>query len=119
MPSYSDFHLDKLENGNLTIGLASPTNISGWTLELALMKRFGSDNPVATKFCASGFDGVSGITVLDGNTGIVRCKIDSIDTSGLNYRPIAYSLTRLDSGFRTDIAQGYCLLGVSIGGGNV
>jgi hypothetical protein len=107
MPIIANFTLARLEDGVLTIGLEPPAAIGGWNLQLTCMKRFGGQTPLFLKSCASGFNGVSGITVVNSGQGIFNIPINSVDTSGSEYGNYATFIERLDSGFRTVIDEGY------------
>lgn len=109
MPRFADYAIVKLEDGILNVSMAPPVAISGWTLQFQLSKRAGSTSGLI-KSCASGFNGVSGITVTDGSQGVFRMTLNSVDTSGVDFGNLFYNVTRLDSGSRTVLTEGYNLV---------
>ena len=111
MPAYVDWNLGEREDGLFTVGLAPPIAIGGWNIQFTLLTRFGGISGLVTKSCASGFSGVSGITVTNSGNGTFQVSINSADTSGFNPNAYAYTVERLDTGFRTELLQGYLLLG--------
>lgn len=107
MPIFTDYSICKFEDGVLTIQLVNPTPIGGWSLRADFTKRLGG-TPRVTKWISSGTpNGASGITITDSGQGVFRIALDSADTSGLAYGNYAFDVRRTDSGFVTDIAQGY------------
>lgn len=110
MPVYSDFSLCRQEDGTLQVSMVPAVNVSGWPIQFSLSNRFGSDTPLVVKSCASGFNNVSGINVVDGAQGVLQIQIDSINTSGLEYGNYAARTERLSSGARTALTEGYLLL---------
>lgn len=107
MPIFTDYSICKFEDGLLTVQLVNPTPIGGWSIRADFTKRLGGTARVS-KYVASGYpNGASGITIVDSGTGVFRIRLDSADTSGLGYSNYAFDVRRTDSGFVTDIAQGY------------
>jgi hypothetical protein len=108
MPLLQDFSLTLLEDGIVTLSMQPPTNISGWFLQFALSRRLGAEFPILTKYCGSGVNNfASGMNILNGAQGFLQIQMNSADLSGYSEGNYAWSITRLDSGFRTVIACGY------------
>lgn len=116
MPILTNFGLIRMEDGVLTISIVPSTSIGGWNIEWSLVKRFGGVTPLVTKSVASGYNGVSGITIVDSGAGVFNVAINSVDTSGLDPGNYATGADRLTSGRRTSLTQGYLLLGPSTKG---
>jgi hypothetical protein len=106
----SDFQLLKYEDGALVINMAPPIPIGGWTLQFAATRRFGSTSGLIVKNSASGYNGVSGITVMNSGQGQFQIAIYESDTSGLLPGNYAYTVQRQDSGEASVLAQGYLSL---------
>ncbi len=112
---FADFPICRLVDQQITLGLSPPIPISGLAIEFQAMKRFGATNGVFLKSVASGFNNVSGINVFNAPQAQMNIQINSVDTSGLDFGAYPYEARRVDSGFRTVVAQGYLLLNPSGG----
>ena len=110
MPIIANYPLVRGQDGTLTISLTPATSISGWTIQATFLQRFGGSSGLIQKSMASGHDGVSGISLLDGAAGSFRVTINAGDTSGLEYGNYSYNVSRLDSGFATVLSEGFLLL---------
>lgn len=110
MPVLADFSFAKYQDGTLTISLSPPTAIGGWNIVYNQYKRFGSNTPIFTYSVASGFNGASGITVINSGQGIITMRIREENTSGLPYGNYAGMCERMDSGYRTTLSEGYMIL---------
>ena len=110
MPVISDFSLAKFQDGTLTISMAPPQAIGGWPINFTVEKRYGSSDSLILKSVSSGFNGVSGITVVNSGQGVFNIAINSIDTSGLDWGNYATRSERVNSGARTPITEGFLLL---------
>lgn len=104
-----DFNFARQEDGVLTVSMRPPTSVAGWTIEFNLMKRFGGE-AILTKSAASGYNGTSGISIVNLNQGIFNVQIDSIDTSGLAWNNYAYQTLRTNPGSRTELTEGFMVL---------
>lgn len=106
MPVYSDFSTQTGEDSSVAMALTSPTSISGWSIRYQETKHFGGSSGLVQRYCASGFNNVSGINVTDGANGRLVVSLRSADSSGRagNY---AYRIERLDSGFQSVLTEGY------------
>lgn len=104
-----------MEDGTLTMALAAPTGIGGWTI---LYEQSLRENgvPFITKSCASGFgNGVSGITVANSGQGIINVALYGTDmaaaaapvSSGNQDLSYYYRIRRADSGFATTLTEGF------------
>lgn len=107
MAIIQDFSLDRTEDATVTIVMTPPTPIGGWSIRTTLTKRYGSVSGIFDKYVSSGLNGASGITVVDSGLGVFNVKIDSNDTSGLNYGNYVHCSKRLDSGFVTVLTEGF------------
>ena len=106
MPPFYTFQLVKGDDGSFTIGLQPPISISGMGLRFDVMKRFGA-TPIVSFYCASGYNGVSGLTVTNGSQGIVNAKQYNQMVSGIDYSNLALALVRTDSGHITTFVEAY------------
>jgi hypothetical protein len=100
----------RFDDGLLIVNLAAATNISGWTIAMRLQNSFGGISGLAQFSCASGFNGVSGITVTDGVNGVFQVQVAGPQTSGLDFKNYAMDISRLDSGFHTQLVGGFLCL---------
>lgn len=113
MSESSDFILPEQQNANMQIVLAAPTSISGWSVQLDLLYRFFSPQPIVSLFLASGYsNGESGITLVDGPKGIFNASFTPIQISGISLftQVLAYQTWRTDTGDKTPLNGGYRLL---------
>jgi hypothetical protein len=110
MPILADFTLCRYEDGSLVVSLAPGTNIGGWSMRFALQHRFGGISGIIEKWMASGYYGVSGMNINNSGQGVFNIGVNSADTSGLDFGNYAYTVERLDSGFRTILTEGYLQL---------
>lgn len=104
-----DFSLAPNEDGTIQVNLQPPTPIGGWSLRFDMWKRFGSDTPIISKFAASGFNGVSGITIVDSGQGVLQVQLFNPEMSGQDFGAYAYRIARTSSGFVTNTTEGYRL----------
>lgn len=107
---YTDFSWIKYDDGVLTIALTPPAPIGGWDLRFSLTKRFGGESLLVTKSCASGYNNVSGINIVNSGQGIFNVALSSVDTSGLQPGLYASRCERMNSGARTTLSEGYMVL---------
>ena len=115
MAIYSNFSLIRYEDGILSVSLTNPTNISSWNIQFRASKRFGSCSGLIIKSADATYqNGQSGITYTNAAQGQFNIRIDSVDTSGLEFGNYAFAIERLDPGNRTDLAEGYLLILPSI-----
>ncbi len=110
-----NFSLIRGEDAILNVNLNPPTPIGGWNLQFRVNKRFGSCSGLIFKNSASGFNGVSGITITNSGQGMFQIGINSVDTSGFQFGNYSFSTTRLDSGNVTVLNTGFLVLLPSIG----
>lgn len=111
MPVISDFSLSQREDVTLNVSISPPTAIGGQNLQFMMLNRFGGVSGIITKSVSSGFNNVSGINITNSGNGNFNVSIVSLDTSGLDFKPFAYLIQRLDTGNRTVISEGYvCIL---------
>ena len=101
-----DFSLCKGEDGILVISMTPPVPIGGWPIEWSASVAFGG-TAFVTKSCASGYHGVSGITIQNSGAGIFQVRINSVDTSGVEFGAYAQKCLRTQSGFQTEIENGF------------
>ena len=108
-----DFSLPEYQSALVQISLAPPTSISGWTIQLDLMYRFNSAQPIVSKYLASGYTtGQSGITLVNGAAGIFNVSFNQPEISGASTQTnvLGHLTHRTDSGFLTPLVGGYRLL---------
>lgn len=111
MPVFSNFTWTKFDDGNLLINLDPPTAIGGQNLAFNLGRYFGGEMGTIVKTAASGFNGVSGLTVVNSGQGQMSVALTSLDTSGLDFGNYSYKVARTTSGQVAAFTEGYCLLG--------
>jgi len=109
MAVITDYSLALSEKGVLTIEMIPPTAIGGWSLDFYLTKRFGSQTYLIHNSVASGYNGASGITIVNSGAGIMNIVNLAINMSGQQPGNFAWSLQRTNSGFQTEVAKGYRL----------
>lgn len=107
MPVHLDFGFSRFEDGALIIELAPPVAVGGWPVEFVVEKRQGSASALRILSAASGFNGTSGVTVVNSGQGVFRVAYQSIYTSGTDFGNYAFSLSRLSSGARTKLTTGF------------
>lgn len=104
-----DFQLSRREAGLLTIPLHPPMNVSGLAFEFTLLHRFGGTSGLVRAVCASGFNGTSGLTLLDGARGVFSVPVRGV-TSGLDPKNYAFEFWRTSSGSETKYVEGFLTL---------
>lgn len=117
MPTNTDFQLGKMEAGTLTVYMAPPVAVGGWTVEFKVQKYFGDSSGLIQKYLASGLNGASGITVTNSGQGVFAIDLQKINTSGLPFGNYAYTVERTDSGQETILSIGYMLITPNTGAG--
>lgn len=110
MADIANFSYTKFEDGTLTITMAPPVPIGGLDLEFFVTKRFGGDNKLIRKLSSSGYNGVSGITIISSGEGRINVTIDSPDTSGLTIGNYATQAVVTTSGRYKKITEGFMIL---------
>lgn len=86
MPAVFSIYSEPLQNdGQITIALAPPTTISGFGIQCDLLQNFGG-TPIVSKYLASGFNGVSGITIVDGTNGIFSINFPASDLTASGFQ---------------------------------
>lgn len=109
MAQEQDFAISYVD-GVLTVDLRPPTNITNWAIQFTMTKRFYSNTPIITKSCASGYNNVSGINVTNAGIGLFNVTLTRAEVSGLAAGAYACNIDRVDSGFYTELVNGYRLL---------
>ena len=111
MAVYRDFTFVRFDDGFLVVPMSPPQPVGGWDVLFRVTGRFGSTSGLIEKCCASGYgNGASGIAVQNSGQGNFAIALNSADTSGLEAVPYAYQITRLDSGYRAVLTEGYMML---------
>ncbi len=106
-----DYLWSQGDAGTLVIDMVPPTPVGGETFQFNLQHRFGGLSGWAFKYVSSGFNGQSGISIVDSGAGRFQIQLNAVDTSGLAYGAYAYRYQRTDSGAQTSLTEGYQLLG--------
>lgn len=105
-----DFAFARYEDGTLSVTMKPPVPITNWSIQFDIMKRFGGESLV-NKMVASGYNGTSGITVVNEALGVFNISLSyDVDMSGFQYGNYAYQSRRTDSGGRSIITEGYMSL---------
>lgn len=108
MPVITEYGLCRLEDGTLVVNLTPPGRIDNMTIRYLETKRFGQQTSgYVEKWYASGYNTVSGISIINSGEGVMRITMDSVETSGREYGNYSFRVERMDSGYRTVIAEGY------------
>lgn len=107
MPTIMNFTWTKFDDGNLLINLDPPTAIGGQNLAFNLGRYFGGEMDTIVKTAASGFNGVSGLTVVNSGLGQMSVALQTPDTSGLDYGNYAYRVARTTSGQVATFTEGF------------
>ncbi len=113
MPVYADFPIVQQEDMRVSLNMNPPVPIGQWTIQFQVQRRFGGISGIMFASVASGFNGMSGITIIDSGQGQMVVTIPSVVTSGMNPGPKAFAGNRIDSGFHTCIVEGFLLLGIN------
>lgn len=104
-----DFFLPLTADGTLQVNLTPSTSISGWTIQADLLKRFFGQ-PIISKYLASGYiNGESGMTLVNGATGVFQISFTPGEMSGRNEGNYPYQVVRTDSGNVTPTTCGFRL----------
>lgn len=106
MAVQSDFAVYAFEDGLLNINMTPPTVIGGWNITYTMTKRQGGD-ALDFKCVASGFNGSSGITILNSGQGAMRVTLIPSTVSGLDPGAYYFRMERTGTGVATLIADGY------------
>lgn len=109
MTVQADFELESFADCNVTIALAPPSPISGWTIRFDAYKYPGG-SPVVSKFLASGFVNTSGISLVDGSQGSFQVSLLVSDFSGQVVGNYYYQARRTDTGSNVGISAGYIIM---------
>lgn len=113
MAAQFTFSLPASQDGTIQIQIQPPVSISGWTIRWDLMYRLGSQNPIISKYLASGFtSGQSGISLFNGANGIFNVSLFAAEISGVDQgtNVLAHQTWRINSGFQTPVVGGFRLL---------
>ena len=102
-----DFQHVRMDDGILTVSMAPPVAVDGWSIRFEVFKHFGGVSGMMLKSYASGYNGVSGITITNSGQGVFNVRLNQVDTSGLEYGNYACQITRMNSGARTVIDEGF------------
>lgn len=110
MPIHIDFTVYRRNDVTLAVTMTPATNISGWGISWTFQKYPESASGYTTKYCASGYNNVSGINVTDGENGRFNITLPSVNTSGLDPRLYYQVSERFDSGYITTLMDGQMFL---------
>ena len=92
----------------LQVSMVPPTSIAGWSIQFLVQKHFGGLSGLITKTGASGYGGgQSGVTVTNSGQGVFNIAIAAQNTSGFEFSPLSYAITRLDSGSTNVLTEGF------------
>lgn len=95
--------------GTVVLALTPPTSIGGWQISYTQsLRKYG--DPLLTKSLASGFLGVSGMSITSSGDGVMSISFSPQEVSGLNPGAYYYSVQRTNSGFNTTLVEGYRLM---------
>ena len=110
----ANFQWARWNDGVLTINMQPPVDVGGWGIQFSVFHRMGGgagdniNSGLIMKSIASGIaNGASGITVTNSGQGIFQVFIDSNDTSGFPYGNYAAVVSRVGSGVRCVLDEGY------------
>lgn len=106
----ADFNLCISEDATLTIEMAPPTPIGAWAIHFQCTVRPGGTSGLIDAYVASGYNGASGITILNSGAGIFNVFIPGASTSGFDEGDYYYQARRTTSGQNTVLSEGYMVL---------
>jgi hypothetical protein len=106
-----DYLWSQGDAGTLVIDMVPPTPVGGESFQFNFSHRFGGLSGWAFKYVSSGYNGQSGISIVDSGAGRFQVQITPTDTSGLAFGAYSFSFKRTDSGAQTNLAEGFELLG--------
>ncbi len=106
----ADFSMARQTDVTIGIGIEPPVPVGGWAVQFQVTNRFGGSSGLITKSVASGYNGVSGVTVVESGQGTFNVRIGANDTSGLQYGNYAYEFNRLTSGNMVRLVEGFLVL---------
>lgn len=104
-----DYSWVKFDDGNLIMVMEPPLPIGGLSIEFTLSKRTGGSG-YFTKSMASGYYGVSGMNIVNSGQGIMTISLNSVDSSGRDYGNYAFRISRMMSGQRATLTEGFEIL---------
>lgn len=110
MPARGEFRFTRGEDVTLLIPLDTPSPLGGKPLEFQVLNRFGGASGLIVKTCNSGFNGVSGLAVVNSGQGQLQADIWSPDTSGWVPKSYVYQVDDLSSGVRSRISEGFLVV---------
>lgn len=106
MPIIANYSITAGEDASLTLSLAPPANVGGWSVEFVTKRRLDGISGLITLSASSGFQGTSGITTVDSGAGRFKLQFGSAMTSGLDPGVYAMQMMRTDSGSYSVLLQG-------------
>jgi len=106
----ADFTMARQTDVTIGIGIEPPVPVGGWEVQFQVTNRFGGSSGLITKSVASGFNGVSGVSVVNSGQGIFNVAIGASDTSGRPYGNYSYEFNRLSSGNMVRLVEGFLSL---------
>lgn len=109
MPILQDFTLATTEDGTLSITMTPATPIGGWSIQFLMTNRANGVSGIILCSVASGYNGQSGITIVNSGTGQFNISLFGSQMSGFNYGNYFYLASRTDSGFHTNLSEGFRL----------
>ena len=110
-----DYSVDKLSDTSILLEMQPPVPVGGWTVVHTVTKRLGGLSGLIVLSCASGFSGVSGITVSDSGAGRFTLSYQSVYTSGWLPGVYTHATERVMSGQRSTLSKGFLVVAESIG----
>ena len=106
MPNFADLTLYKNTDVTLTVSVSG--SVSGMGIQFQMLKRFDGVSGLVVKTMVSGTAlGVSGITPISSG---FRIAVNAAETSGMDEGSYPYRAEKTNSGSRTVIQEGWCLL---------
>lgn len=105
-----DFSVVRGIDFTITVPLAPPVAIGGWSIEMTVQKRFGGLSGLINKYVSSGMNNQSGINITNSGLGIFNVNFNACDTSGLDFGTYVYEANRLDSGSAAVLAEGALII---------
>ena len=99
------------QDATLTIPLSPPTAVGGEQYKFLMTKRFGGGSGLVECYVNSGYNGVSGMSVVNSGQGQFQITFPGLNTSGLEFGNYACTIFRTKSGFFTPVSDFYITLG--------
>lgn len=97
-------------DGLLTINISPPAPVGGRSLQWSVLNQQYGISGLIQKYLSSGYNGASGISILNSGQGVLNIHINGSDTSGWQAGCYFHQLVATDSGLSVTMLTGNFLL---------